>query len=160
MAKKKDDKNQGVLASNRKAGHEYHLLEKLEAGLVLNGPEVKSARAGRVNLKESYIRLNKGEAWLIGAHFSPYEHARNDDYDPVRKRKLLLHSRELLKLERESTRGGMTVVPTKLYLKEGRIKLEIALAKGKKLHDKRDSIKERDQKREASRAAAARNADR
>jgi len=152
----KPTKTEPLLASNRKASHEYHLIRRLEAGLVLIGPEVKSARAGKVNLKEAYVQIRQGEAWLLQAHFSPYSHARNIEVDPVRPRKLLLHASEILKLEREMAAGGMTLVPTKLYTKEGRIKLEIALAKGKKLHDKRDAKKQQEADREMDRARSSR----
>ena len=156
MARKQGGKGgDPVLASNRKASHEYHLLRRLEAGLVLTGPEVKSARAGRVNLKESYCAVRKGEAFLVGAHFSPYTHATHDEVDPVRTRKLLLHAREIRKLEKETTSGGMTIVPTKLYLKGGRIKLEIAVARGKKLHDKRETARAKEMDREMDRARGA-----
>lgn len=157
MAKQK--KNETLLARNRKASHEYHLLRRLEAGLVLLGPEVKSARAGKVNLKEAFIQIQQNEAWLYQAHFSPYTYARSIEIDPVRKRKLLLHAEEIAKLHREITAGGMTLVPTKLYMSNGKIKIEIALAKGKKLHDKRESSKRQDAKREMDRAQSSRVVD-
>ena len=158
MANKKKSPKEGgaTLASNRAAGHEYHLLRRLEAGIVLTGPEVKSARLGRVNLKESYARILRGEVWLLGAHFSPYEHARLEEAEPVRRRKLLLHGAEIRKLVKEVEQNGMTIVPTRLYLKNGRIKLEIAVAKGKKLYDKRETKKKQDMKREADRAVSER----
>ncbi len=145
-----------VLASNRAASHEFHLLSRLEAGLVLAGPEVKSARAGRVNLKEAYAVVRGGEVWLEGAHFSPYENARSDALDPVRPRKLLLHAREIRKLAKQTSETGVTLVPTKLYLRDGRIKVEIAVARGKKKHDKRDDLRRRDAEREIARAQGAR----
>jgi len=153
VAKQKGSKGDGnpVLASNRSASHEYHLVRRLEAGIVLTGPEVKTARAGKVNLKEAYCRVRNGEVFLVGAHFSPYLQATHDAEDPVRSRKLLLHATEIRKLERDTQDGGMTIVPTRLYLKGGRIKVEIALAKGKKLWDKRDSIKRRELDREMDR---------
>jgi SsrA-binding protein len=157
--KKKDPSGSGVLANNRAAGHEYHLLRRLEAGLVLTGAEVKSAREGRVNLKGAYVRIRNHEAYLHDAHFSVYSHARQDDFDPVRVRKLLLHAREIHKLERESVSSGMTLVPTKLYLKNGRIKLEVALARGKKAHDKRESSRKREVEREMARAKGQRRGD-
>lgn len=141
-----------VLAKNRAASHEYHLIRRLEAGLVLTGPEVKSARAGRANLKGSYARIRDGEIFLIDAHFSPYDKARQEDYDPRRPRKLLLHAREIRKLARDADSSGVTLVATQMYLKNGRIKLEIALARGKKLHDKRDSARKREMEREMERA--------
>lgn len=154
--KKKPDRTNPILANNRKASHEFHLLERYEAGIVLTGPEVKSAREGRVNLKESYARIRSGEVFLLQAHFSPYTHARNEDADPVRPRKLLLHAREIRKLSKELEGTGMTLVPTKLYLKAGRIKLEIAIARGKKLYDKRDSLKRKQADREIARGKSSR----
>jgi SsrA-binding protein len=138
-----------VLATNRAAGHEYLLLRRVEAGIVLTGPEVKSARARRVNLKEGFASIRDGQAFLVGVHFSPYENARRDELDPVRPRKLLLHAQEIRKLARETESGGMTLVPTRLYLKNGRVKVEIALARGKKAHDKRDAARGRALDREA-----------
>ena len=134
---------ESVLATNRAAAHAYHLLRRIEAGLVLSGPEVKSARARQVALKEGYARIQGGEAFLIGVNFTPYGHARRDEIDPVRPRKLLLHAHEIRKLARETESGGTTLVPTRLYLKGGRIKVEIAVARGKKAHDKRDAARER-----------------
>jgi SsrA-binding protein len=141
-----------VLATNRAAAHEFHLLQRFEAGLVLTGPEVKSARAGRVNLKEAYAKIRQGEVFLLQAHFSPYTHARQEDADPVRPRKLLLHAREIRKLTKETQSTGVTLVPTRLYLKNGRIKIEIALAKGKRSYDKRESMRKREVEREIARA--------
>ena len=125
-----------------------------EAGIVLLGPEVKSARAGKINLKESYARISNGEVFLIGAHFSPYSHARGEDVDPVRRRKLLLHAVEIRKLKRELEGTGMTLVPTKAYLKDGRVKIEIAVGRGKKLHDKRDTQRKRETERDMARASS------
>ncbi len=157
MARKSKKSTGGpVLATNRKASHEFHLERRLEAGLVLLGPEVKSAREGRVNLKESHCRIQKGEVWLVGAHFSPYTHAVREAVDPVRPRKLLLHAQEIRKLAKELDGTGLTIVPTKLYLKQGRIKLEIAVARGKKQHDKRESMKRRDADREMRRETGSR----
>lgn len=154
--KKKGDEDNPVLATNRKASHEYHLLRRLEAGIVLLGPEVKSARERRVNLKESYARISGGEVFLHQAHFSPYSKARLEDADPVRPRKLLLHAAEIRKLAKEIEGTGMTLIPTKLYLKAGKIKIEIAVAKGKQHHDKRESIKKRDIDRELRQAHGSR----
>jgi SsrA-binding protein len=153
--KKKDGADSPVLARNRSASHEYHLENRIEAGIALLGPEVKSARAGKINLKESYARSQQGEVFLIGAHISPYGPARRDDIDPIRRRKLLLHAREIRKLERELEGTGLTLVPTKVYLKNGRIKVEIAVGRGKKLHDKRDVNRKREAQREIDRAAGA-----
>ena len=157
MSKKtKSRSDHPTLAANRAASHNFQLLQRYEAGIVLTGTEVKSAREGRVNLKESYARVQNGEVWLHGAHFSPYTHGNRENVDPVRVRKLLLHAREIRKLARETESGGTTLVPTRLYLKGGRIKLEIALARGKRLHDKRESKRRKEQEREIERAVALR----
>ena len=130
----------------------YDLLERFEAGIVLTGTEVKSARAGKINLKDAYARVRDGEMFLFKAHISPYEQGNRANHEPERTRKLLLHAREILKLDREITLSGMTLIPTRVYLKNGRIKVELALAKGKKLHDKRESSRKREMEREAARA--------
>lgn len=145
-----------VLATNRAAAHEYHLLSRWEAGIVLTGTEVKSARTGKVNLKEGFARVRNGEVFLVGVHFSPYSHGGAENPEPVRDRKLLLHAAEIRKLEKETEAGGLTLVPTRLYLKNGRVKVEIALAKGKKMFDKREAKRKRDLDREADRARAER----
>jgi SsrA-binding protein len=155
-AKRKKRAENPVLAMNRAASHEYHLTARFEAGLVLTGPEVKSARQGRVSLKEAYAKIRNGEAFLLNAHISPYDHARNEDANPLRTRKLLLHAREIRKLAKETEAGGVTLIPTKLYLKNGKIKIEIALAKGKKLYDKRESAKRKELEREMRRARSSR----
>ncbi|MGH9620004.1 MAG: SsrA-binding protein SmpB, partial [Bryobacteraceae bacterium] len=126
-----------LLSENRAAGHSYHLLERYEAGLVLTGTEVKSAKAGKAQLKESYADVSGGEAWLLNAHISEYSHGNLMNHPPVRKRKLLLHRREIEKLQAATREKGLTIVATRLYLKNGHIKIEIAVAKGKKFHDKR-----------------------
>jgi SsrA-binding protein len=144
------------LATNRAASHEYHLLERFEAGIVLVGAEVKSIREGRMQLKEAYARLERGEAFLVGAHVSPYRNAAHEDLDPVRTRKLLLHAREIRKLDKALQDSGTTLVPTRVYLKNGRIKIEIAVARGKRATDKRDSIKRREAQRDIERALARR----
>lgn len=154
--KKKGGGDSPVLASNRSAAHEYHLDKRIEAGIALLGPEVKSARAGKINLKESYARISNGEIFLIGAHFSPYGPARGEEIDPVRRRKLLLHAKEIRKLARELEGTGMTLVPTKAYLKNGRVKIEIAVGRGKKLHDKREAKRKRETEREMARASGVR----
>lgn len=140
---------------NRRAFHDYHIDERFEAGLALVGSEVKSLRDGKANLKDCYARFLGDELYLIGAHISPYGPARRDDIDPIRRRKLLLHAREIRKLERELEGTGLTLVPTKVYLKNGRIKVEIAVGRGKKLHDKRDVNRKREAQREIDRAAGA-----
>ncbi len=143
--------NHKILSQNRKAGFEYFLLEHFEAGLALQGSEIKSIRAGQISITEAYIDVRDGEAWLIEAHIAPYAQANRFNHDPKRPRRLLLHKKELRKLWDSVRMKGVTIVPIKVYLKEGRAKIEIALAKGKKLHDKRDSIAQRDQEREMQR---------
>ncbi len=128
-----------VLASNRAAFHEYHIATTYEAGVALTGTEVKSVMAGRVQLKESYVAVRDGEAWLFNAHISPYSHGNRANHDPLRTRKLLLHRREIDKLEQAAAIQGMTLVITRVYLKGGRVKLEVGVAKGKKLYDKRET---------------------
>lgn len=125
------------ILNNRQAFHEYHILDKYEAGAVLVGTEVKSIMAGRVQLKDSYVTIKDGEVWLLNAHISHYSHGNIQNHDPLRSRKLLLHRREIEKLEKETTQKGMTLVVTRIYWKNGRIKFEIGVAKGKKLYDKR-----------------------
>lgn len=142
-----------IVATNRKAGFEYFLLEQFEAGLSLQGSEIKSIRAGQVSLTEAYIETDGRDAWLVECHIAPYEQANRFNHDPKRRRRLLLHKREIRELWDSVRQKGVTIVPTKIYLKEGRAKIEIALAKGKKLHDKRDAIAQRDQEREMKREA-------
>lgn len=142
-----------IIADNRKARHDYFVEERFEAGLVLMGWEVKSLRDGRAQLKEAYVTLNSGEAWLIGAHFSPLPSTcTHHEADPTRSRKLLLHDKELKKIFAAVNKKGMTIVPLNLHWTRGRAKLEIAIARGKKQHDKRQTLKERDWKREKDRA--------
>jgi len=129
------------LASNRKARHDYEILERLEAGIALLGTEVKSAREGRIQLKDSYVEIIEGEAFLVGAHISPYSHGNRHNHDPERRRKLLLKRREIERLMGRITIQGQTCIPLAVYLKGNRIKVEIALAKGKKLYDKRQAAK-------------------
>src|SRR6266446_3085108 len=128
-----------VLASNRAAFHEYHISDKYEAGIALTGTEVKSVMAGRIQLKESYVAVRDGEAWLFNAHISPYSHGNVNNHDPLRTRKLLLHRREIEKLDQASAVQGMTLVITRVYVKTRKIKFEIGIAKGKKLYDKRET---------------------
>ena len=127
------------ILTNRQAFHEYHILDKYEAGAVLVGTEVKSIMAGRIQLKDSYVQVKDGEVWLLNAHISPYSHGNKQNHEPLRTRKLLLHKKEIEKLERETTVKGMTLVVTAIYWKNGRIKFEIGTAKGKKLYDKRET---------------------
>lgn len=128
-----------VLASNRAAYHEYHILDKFEAGIALTGTEVKSVLAGRVQLKEGYVAVRDGEAWLFNAHISPYAHGNRENHDPLRTRKLLLHKKEIAKMDQAAVKDGMTLVATKVYLKSRRIKIEVAVARGKKMYDKREA---------------------
>ena len=144
-----------VVATNRKAFHEYHVLEKFEAGIQLKGSEVKSIREGKASLKQAYILIRKGEAWLRGSHIASYSHTGFEGHEPVRDRKLLLHKREIHKVISKLAEKGLTAVPTKLYFKGGFIKLEFGLAKGKKLYDKRDTKKKRDVERDIQRALKA-----
>lgn len=127
------------IINNRQAYHEYHILDKYEAGAVLQGTEVKSIMAGRVQLKDSYVAVKDGEVWLFNVHISPYSHGNIQNHEPLRTRKLLLHRKEIEKLEKETTQKGMTLVVTAIYWKNGRIKFEIGVAKGKKLYDKRET---------------------
>lgn len=129
------------IVNNRAAFHEYHILDKFEAGAVLQGTEVKSIMIGRIQLKESYVSVRDGEIWLFNAHVSPYSHGNRENHEPLRTRKLLLHKREIERLEKEIMQKGMTLVITRIYLKNGRIKFEIGVAKGKKLYDKREDLK-------------------
>ena len=148
-----DDK---VIATNRKAFHNYTILETYEAGLVLRGTEVKSLRESQVNFKDCYASVDNDEAWLIGCHISPYHHGTDANHDPERKRKLLLHRREIQRLLGKVAERGLTMIPLRLYFKSGRAKCELGLARGKKLHDKRASIREREAKREMAKEARAR----
>ena len=138
-----------VVATNREAYHNYHILETHECGIALTGTEVKSVREGRCNLKDGYAQIRQGEAWLVNAHISPYSHGNRDNHDPTRARKLLLHRNEIDKLAGMVQEKGLTLVPTKMYLKKGRIKLELAVARGKKLYDKRETERRREADREA-----------
>ncbi len=140
-----------IIASNRKAFHDYSIGETLEAGIVLVGSEIKSVRAGRVNLRDSYVTLRNGEAWLVGTHISGYDQASYQDHDPLRDRKLLLHRREILRWRQKADQKGYTIVPLKLYLKDNRAKVEIGLAKGKREYDKREAIADRDAERNMQR---------
>jgi SsrA-binding protein len=139
------------MSTNRKAYHEFHILESYEAGMVLVGSEVKSLREGTASLKEAYIVIRKGEVFLIGAHIRAYSHTGFSGHESVRNRKLLLHKKEIGKIHSKLAEKGLTAVPLKLYFKKGRVKIEFALAKGKKLHDKRDAKKQKDIKREMQR---------
>ena len=142
-----------VIATNRKAFHNYTILESYEAGLVLRGTEVKSLRDGQVNFKDSYASIRNGEGWLLGCHINPYSHGTDANHDPERDRKLLLHKREVARLGGKISEKGLTLVPLRLYFKGGRAKVEIGLARGKKLHDKRSALREREVRREMDKEA-------
>jgi SsrA-binding protein len=145
-----------ILSDNRSASHDYYLSDRYEAGLVLTGTEVKAAKTGKIQLKESYAEVSENEAWLMNAHISEYSHGNMMNHVPVRKRKLLLHRSEIEKLRVETREKGLTIVATKLYLKAGKIKVEIAVGKGKKFHDKREAVKAREMQAEAKAAMARR----
>ncbi len=141
-----------VVATNRKAKFNYHIIDTYEAGISLKGSEIKSIRAGQLSLSEAYITIKNGrDAWLVSAHIAPYEQASNFNHDPLRPRKLLLHRREIDRLWDDIRQKGLTIIPLRVYLKNGRAKVEIAVAKGKKLYDKRAAIAKRDAQREIER---------
>jgi SsrA-binding protein len=146
-----------VVAKNRRARHEYFILETFEAGIALHGSEIKSIRAGQISLAEAYVRIDSNEAWLEDAHIAPYEQASIFNHEPRRPRKLLLHSSEISKLWNTVRQKGVTVIPLSVYLKNGKAKVEIAIAKGKKLYDKRAEISKRDSQREIDRHLHIRN---
>ena len=150
------ERAQSSIAENRKAFHDYHILETLEAGVALLGTEVKAIREGRVNLRDSYASVERGEVFLHNVNVSPYSHRGYADHEPLRKRKLLLHKREILKLTGKTVEKGMTLVPLRLYFKNGRVKVAVGLAKGKKEYDKRETIKQREAERETRAAVKAR----
>jgi SsrA-binding protein len=145
-----------IIADNRKAAHDYHLLETFEAGMVLVGTEVKAIREGRANLRDSFCRVEGGEVFAYNIHISPYSSRGYADHEPTRRRKLLLHREEIRKLVGKTVERGMTLVPVRMYFKNGRIKLAISLAKGKKTHDKRETVKRREAERETRAAIKAR----
>ena len=145
-----------LIADNRKAGHDFHLLEQFEAGVVLVGTEVKAIREGRVNLRDSFCRMEGGAAMLLNVHIGQYSHTGYAQHDPMRSRKLLLHKEELNKLLGKTTEKGLTIVPLRMYFKNGRVKVTIALAKGKKIYDKRETIKRREADRETRAAIKTR----
>ena len=150
-------KEERVLAANRAAFHNYHISDKYEAGIALTGTEVKSAMDGRVQLKDAYVSVREGEAWLFNAHISPYSHGNRENHDPIRTRKLLLHKKEIERLDEAAAREGMTLVPTQVYLKHGRIKLEVGVARGKKMYDKREAEMRRTVDRETRAQLKERN---
>lgn len=150
------DKTRKLVATNRRARFEYELLDTYEAGLVLRGPEVKSLRAGKASLTDAYAVVRRGEAYLVNAHISPYEEAGRENADPRRERKLLLHRAEIARLAGDVSERGFTLVPLSLYFKDGRAKVELALARGKKLYDKRETIRRREEDREVQRTMRGR----
>ena len=157
MAEKTErEKAQTSVAENRKAFHDFHLLETFEAGLVLLGTEVKAIREGRVNLRDSFARVEDGEVFLYNVNISPYSHRGYADHVPLRRRKLLLHRHEIRKLIGKTVEKGMTLVPTRLYFKNGRVKIAVSLAKGKKEYDKRETVKRREADRETRAAVKSR----
>ena len=147
---------QANIAENRKAYHDYHLLETFEAGVALLGTEVKAIREGRVNLRDSFARVDGGEVFLYNVHISPYSHRGYADHEPLRRRKLLLHKDEIRKLVGKTVEKGMTLVPVRMYFKKGRVKVAVSLAKGKKEYDKRETIKKRETDRETRAAIKSR----
>jgi SsrA-binding protein len=142
-----------VIATNRRARHDYDILETIEAGVVLRGTEVKSLRDSQVTFKDAYATIRHDELWLLGCHINPYSHGSDANHDPERDRKLLLHRREITRLTGKIAERGLTLIPLRLYFKQGRVKLELGLGRGRKLHDKRSAIRERDVKREMDKAA-------
>ena len=153
-ADEKDDTQ--PIADNRKAFHDYHILETFEAGIALLGTEVKGIREGQANLRDSFARVEGGEVWLFNVHINPYSHRGYVDHDPKRKRRLLLHKAEIRKLIGKTVEKGLTLVPTRLYFKNGKVKVALALAKGKQAHDKRETIKRREIDRETRAAVKGR----
>jgi SsrA-binding protein len=148
MARRPAGEGETLIADNRKAFFDYHILDTFEAGIVLTGTEVKGIREGKANLRESYARVENGEIWLYKAHINPYSHRGYVDHDPKRRRKLLLHRAEIRKLIGRTVEKGLTLVPTRMYFKNGRVKVALGLARGKQLHDKRETIKRRETERE------------
>jgi SsrA-binding protein len=156
MARTAREEAQKNVAENRKAFHDYHIVETFEAGIVLAGTEVKAIREGGANLRDSYARIENAEVWLYNVHISAYSHRGYTEHDPTRKRKLLLHRQEIRKLTGKTVEKGMTLVPTRLYFKNGHVKVALALARGKQAHDKRETIKRREADRETRAAVKER----
>jgi len=149
-------KGEKLIAENRRARHDYHLSDRVEAGVMLTGTEVKALREGKTSLQRSYAEVNENEAWLVGVHIPEYLQGNRANHDPDRPRKLLLHRREIDRLYGQVREKGVTLVPTRMYFKDGRVKVEIALARGKELHDKRRTIADRDAKRQMEREIKSR----
>lgn len=150
------DEGRKVVARNRKARHEFDVLETIEAGMELRGPEVKSLRAGHVSFQDSFARVERGQVWLHSLHISPYEQANRENVDPVRPRRLLLNRNEIRRLAAQVDEKGLTLVPLEIYFTRGYAKVSLGVARGRKLHDKREALKRREQEREAQRAMGAR----
>jgi len=157
MVRKTENSGIKIIAQNRKARHEYEIVDTYEAGIVLLGTEVKALRAGRANLGDAYGEVRKGEAWLVKMHIGPYEQANRENHEPFRRRKLLLNRREIRKLVPKIEERGLTLVPLKIYFKKGLVKVELGLGRGKKLHDKRDSKARRDVDRRIAREVGRRD---
>lgn len=155
-ARSPGDGGETLIADNRKAFHDYHILETFEAGIALLGTEVKGIREGRANLRDSFARVEQGEVWLYNVHISPYSHRGYVDHDPKRRRRLLLHKAEIRKLIGKTVEKGLTLVPTRMYFKRGRVKVALALAKGKQAHDKRETLRRREVDRETRAAVKER----
>lgn len=153
----KSESTEQLIADNRKAFHDYHVLDTYEAGIALLGTEVKGMREGRANLRDSFARLERGEVWLYNVHISPYSHRGYADHEPRRRRKLLLHRQEIRKLIGKTVEKGLTLVPLRLYFKNGKVKVALALAKGKQAHDKRETIRRREIDRETRAAVKERS---
>jgi len=151
-----EKKAEVLIADNRKAHFDYHVLESFEAGIMLLGTEVKGIREGKANLRDAYARVEKGEVWLYNVHINPYSHRGYVDHDPKRRRKLLMHKQEIRKLIGKTVEKGLTLVPTRMYFKGGKVKVAIALARGKQMHDKRETIKRRETERETRAAVKER----
>jgi SsrA-binding protein len=148
MARRSEGEGETLIADNRKALFDYHILDSFEAGIVLSGTEVKGIREGKANLRDAYARVEAGEVWLYNVHINPYSHRGYADHDPKRRRKLLLHRAEIRKLIGRTVERGLTLVPTRMYFKGGKVKVMVGLARGKQLHDKRETIKRRETERE------------
>jgi SsrA-binding protein len=146
-----DEKPRKVISDNRRARHEYEILETFEAGIELSGTEVKSLRQGKANLQDSFARVEENELWLYNCHISPYDHGNRFNHDPIRKRRLLMHHKQILKIKSRMQEKGLTLIPLKLFFKGNWAKLDLALSRGKQLYDKRDSIKQRDSQRQLDR---------
>lgn len=146
-----------IIAKNKKAFHDYHIFDTIEAGIVLTGSEIKSIRAGQVNLRDGYATIQDGEVWLMNVHIAPYNQANRENHEPRRTRKLLLHRREINRLLGKLQEKGLTLIPLKLYLKNSRAKVELGLARGKKLYDKRATLKEKESRRQIARVVGRRS---